>query len=111
MSHQYICEYNSVILYGQCVGPGELRAAVMSIERLQKAANAAGYAMAAPDDDADDSATYVRPQATGTAVAVVTAETRAATASFRIASASAASESYRASSRSFCNSSTATSLP
>ena len=80
MSHQYICEYNSVILYGQCVGPGELRAAVMSIERLQKAANAAGYAMAAPDDDADDSATYVRPQATGTAVAVVTAETRAATA-------------------------------
>ena len=54
----------------------------MSIERLQKAANAAGYAMAAPDDDADDSATYVRPQATGTAVAVVTAATGPAPSAF-----------------------------
>ena len=76
MSHQYICGYSSVILHGQCVGPGELRAAVMSIERLQQAASAAGYAMATLDDDITDDTHYVRPQTTGTAVALVTAEPR-----------------------------------
>lgn len=48
----------------------------MNIERLQQAAQAAGYAMAAPDDDADD-LPRVHQKAIGTAVALQTSEPRA----------------------------------
>ena len=81
MSHQYIYVYNispgkSGNLCGQYADPGQSRAVVMSIERLQQAAYAAGYAMA-PDDDAMDDQP-IRQKSTGTALALATSETHVA---------------------------------